>query len=714
MRTPNSFIVVFLVLVAAITTGLSMAAADEIETPTDAAADPEELEEVKDVIVVTASRTEQRLNEVPASMTVLSAEDIEKIPADDFGDYLRNVPGLNVAQMSARDVQVSGRGATFSLANNELVLMDNRTLYLDFFGFVMWDFVPMDANEIKQIEVVRGPGSAVWGANAMTGVINLITKKPREMQGTSIKVGGGELGTAFAAITHAGAADKLGYKISASYYQQDAYDRPTGFIPGTRGPGNPLGTPYPAFDNQGTTQPKLNLRFDWDPNDETSWSFSGGYAATDGIIHSGIGPFDISSGSLMNFVKADWSRRATRATFFINFLDGDANNLLAVVDGRPLAFDFESQTYNFDISDTRVFDDKHILTYGATLRRNDFDLSIAPSGDNREEYGAFLQDEILLGDRARWLIGARFDDIDPIGSVFSPRTSLLISPNPNHTVRLSYNRAFRAPSMINNFLDVTIENESFIPPIPQLGIPLTRLVFPSRATGNPNLEEERLDAAEVGYVGNFGGTTVSASVYRNEQIDFADFFTAAYYDGQNPVPGWPFPPFLLDPPFPFAETFPAVFTYRNVGKAIDKGLEFSVNIRPATEWSAFLNYSYQDKPEVSGIDQVTLPNGTVRDALNTPPEHRFNAGFGYDGDRLFANGNVNWVDEAFWTDVLDERFWGPTDSYTQVNLGFGVRLNGDQTTISVTAQNIFDEEVLQHIFGDIISRKVSGQLLFRF
>ena len=125
-------------------------------------------------------------------------------------------------------------------------------------------------------------------------------------------------------------------------------------------------------------------------------------------------------------------------------------------------------------------------------------------------------------------------------------------------------------------------------------------------------------------------------------------------------------------------------------------------------------YSYQDEPEVSGIEQVTLPNGTVRDAVNTPPEHRFNAGFGYDGDRLFANGNVNWVDEAFWTDVLDERFWGPTDSYAQVNLGFGVRLKGDQTTISVTAQNIFDEEVLQHVFGDIISRKVSGQLLFRF
>ena len=683
--------------------------------PGESEEDTAELESIEDVIVVTASRTEQRLNEVPASMTVLSSEDMEKIPADDFGDYLRNVPGLNVAQMSARDVQVSGRGATFSLANNELVLMDNRTLYLDFFGFVMWDFVPMDANEIKQIEVVRGPGSAVWGANAMTGVINLITKKPREMQGTSIKLGGGELGTAFAAVTHAGASDTFGYKISGSYYEQDAYDRPTGAIPGSQGLANPLGTPYPDFENQGTKQPKFNLRLDWDPSDGTSWSFSGGYAATDGVIHSGLGPFDIDSGSLMNFVKADWSRRAARATFFVNILDGNAQNLLAVgLDGSPLAFDFESETYNLDISDTRVIADRHILTYGATARRNNFDLSIAPSGDKREEYGAFLQDEILFGDKVRWLIGGRFDDIDPIGSVFSPRTSLLISPHSDHTIRLSYNRAFRAPSMINNFLDVTIVNEVFIPPIPQLGIPFTRLIFPSRAVGDPALHEERLDAVEVGYVGTFGRSTVSASVYRNEQIDFADFYTAAYYSGANPVPGWPFPPFLLDPPFPFAETFPAAFSFRNVGEAIDQGLELAITVRPADGWSAFLNYSYQDKPDVSGIDQVTLPNGTVRDAVNSPPEHRLNAGFGYDGDRFFANGNVNWVDEAFWTDVLDERFWGPTESYAQVNLGFGVRLNQDKTTFSVTGQNVLDEEVLQHVFGDLISRKISAQLSLRF
>jgi iron complex outermembrane receptor protein len=467
-------------------------------------------EPIEDVIVVTASRFEQPIHEVPAAITVLSSEAIEAIPADNFGDYLRNIPGVNVSQMSARDIQVMTRGAAFSLTDSQLVLMDNRTLYLDFFGFVMWDFVPLDPREIKQMEVVRGPGSAVWGANAMNGVINLITKSPSEMQGTSVTLGGGNFDTYYGSVTHAGVSGKLGYKVTGAYYQQgEAYDRPTGTIPGSAGPTNPGGTPYPDYDNQGTEQPKFNLRFDYDQTTDTAWSFEGGYGGTDGIMHSGIGPFDINSGTNMTYVKADWMHRATRATFFINLLDGDAVNLLTRgLDGEPISFDFESETYNFDISDTRVLGTNHVVTWGANARRNDFDLSIAPRGDKRNEYGIFVQDEILIGDHVRWLIGARWDDIDPIDSVVSPRTSLLLSPKPNHTFRLSYNRAFRAPSMINNYLEIVLVNQIQLPFVGQY-------IFPTLAVGNENLDEEQLDAFEVGYVGTFGKTNFTLSVYSN-------------------------------------------------------------------------------------------------------------------------------------------------------------------------------------------------------
>ncbi|MDH3745117.1 MAG: TonB-dependent receptor [Acidobacteriota bacterium] len=680
----------------------------------------EEMEEVKDVIVVTASRSEQLLHEVPAAMTVLTADQIENIPADDYGDFLRNVPGLNVSQMSARDIQITGRGSTNSLAATELVLLDNRTLYLDFFGFVMWDYVPLDPKEIKQIEVVRGPGSAVWGANAVSGVINLITKRPREMQGTSVTLGAGDFSTLYGSITHAAASDDWGFKLTGSYFEQDPYDRPTGIIPGTVGPTNPAGTPYIPFENKGTTQPKFNFAFDYDKSDEVLWKFGLGHAATDGIIHSGIGPFDISSGSAMDFVKVDWSRRAQRATFFVNLLDGDALNLAAFgPDGELINFFFESQTYNLDYSDTRILGENNILTFGGTVRQNDFDLSIAPAGDSREEKGLYLQDEILIGDKARWLIGARIDDIDPIdGEVVSPRTSLLLSPKDNHTFRLSFNRAFQAPSLINNFLDLVVLNQAQLPPIPAFGFPGALLIFPSAVGGNVELKEQRLDAIEAGYVGTFGATTFTASVYRNETTDSIDFYTAAYYDSNNPPPGWPLPPFV---PTPFGlvptvpeQSFPSFLSYRNIGETIDEGVELSLDFAPRGLWSGFVNYSYQQEPEVSGIDRVTLPNGTVRDGVNTPPENRMNAGLAYDTGKFFFNTNVNHVDEAFWTDVLDARFWGPTDSFTQVNIGAGVRFNDDNVTLSLTGQNVFDEDVLQHIFGDLIARKLTGQILFRF
>ena len=105
-------------------------------------------------------------------------------------------------------------------------------------------------------------------------------------------------------------------------YEQDPYDRPTGTIPGTEGPASPFGTPYPPFENRGTEQPKVNLRFDYDTSEDTFWVFSGGYAATDGIMHSGIGPFDIESDTLLGYVKAEYLTGDLSLKGYVNVLDG--------------------------------------------------------------------------------------------------------------------------------------------------------------------------------------------------------------------------------------------------------------------------------------------------------------------------------------------------------------------------------------------------------
>jgi outer membrane receptor protein involved in Fe transport len=138
---------------------------------------------------------------------------------------------------------------------------------------------------------------------------------------------------------------------------------------------------------------------------------------------------------------------------------------------------------------------------------------------------------------------------------------------------------------------------------------------------------------------------------------------------------------------------------------VNRGVEAGLDMRLSAAWSWFANASYQDRPEVTGLGE-----GEV----NLPPEYRFNLGASFHGDRLFASANVNHADGAFWTDVLDSRYFGPTEAYTQLNATIGARLADERYVVSLIAQNLTDERVQQHVFGDIISRKVVLQLGLRF
>src|SRR5687768_10869668 len=163
-------------MLAALTSGVPVYAQETAPAPPD-----DQPVSYEEQVVVTASRSEQQLVNAPAAVSLVTAQTIQNSPATNIGDLLRTVPGLNVTQTSARDINITTRGATSTLTTSQLALVDGRSVYLDFFGMVMWDLVPTNAQDVRQIEVIRGPASAVWGANAMTGVINVITKTPREL-----------------------------------------------------------------------------------------------------------------------------------------------------------------------------------------------------------------------------------------------------------------------------------------------------------------------------------------------------------------------------------------------------------------------------------------------------------------------------------------------------------------------------------------------------
>ena len=198
-----------------------------------------------ETVVVSASKVDTTLIDAPATMSVVTSEVLASTPAQNYGDLLRAVPGVNVIQLSARDVNVTNRQGTSTLSNSQLVLLDGRSIYLDFFGLVLWDFLPNNLYDIKQIEVIRGPASAVWGANALTGVVNIITKSPRETPGTTVTFNAGLFsrdagstagkspGSLFGtnATTAQAPNERWSYRVSAGYFNSNPLPRPTGQIP---------------------------------------------------------------------------------------------------------------------------------------------------------------------------------------------------------------------------------------------------------------------------------------------------------------------------------------------------------------------------------------------------------------------------------------------------------------------------------------------------
>lgn len=722
----------------------------------------------EEIVVVTASRVESTLINAPVTMSVIGPDVINTTAGQNYGDLLRNVPGMNVIQTSARDINIVSRQSVGTLQNSQLALLDGRSIYLDFFGMVLWDFVPSNFNDIKQIEVVRGPASAVWGANAFTGVVNIITKSPREAAGGSLTLSGGvfdrdagnlageDMGKTFGASASWAAVpnDRWSYKLTAGYFNSDELARPTGQVPVRPNPFdasiNTGGGTFSSFPNNGTSQPKFDLRVDQELSGGARLTYAGGVAGSEGIVHTGIGPFNIESGSYAGYGKVNFNKGALRVNAFVNTIDADAPNLQAVdISGQPIVLNFSTQTYDFEVGHSTVLGGHHVLSYGGNARRNNFDITIAPAAEDRNEFGAYLQDEIYY-DKFRLTLGGRVDKFgnleDPI---FSPRVSAMYKPTPSHSIRASYNRAFRSPSVINNYLDLSIKGVDFplralCAAVPQLCLdPRIRdgvLGLGPRAIGSevarqvnpavPELKEESMTAYEVGYTGTFGGrTTVGIAYYINDQDDNINFATTpsviaaaglpALFTPANPPPGWRelgLPVQLLGVPQLRAAVFdrvPATYTYLNLGPTRNQGVELSLDHSFSGALTGFVNYSWQDKPEVLDPDE-----GEGRfpiEELSLPPEHRVNVGVNFSNERFLGSANVNWVDEAYYNDVLASLgFDGFTDAYTMLNASFGVKWNKGRVVTTIKGTNLLNEEIRQHVFGDILKMSLMGEVRFTF
>ena len=365
----------------------------------------------------------------------------------------------------------------------------------------------------------------------------------------------------------------------------------------------------------------------------------------------------------------------------------------------------------------------------ATSGGTNFDITIAPAAENRTELGAYVQDEIFL-DPVRLTIGGWVDKFGNLADpVFSPRLAAVVKVAREHTIRASFNRAFRSPSVINNYLSTQIVAPTDLsalapllpPPLqPAVAQPFPLVVnavgsrIPINGVAQADLTEESLTAYEIAYTASIGRTTSTAAFYVNDldhNINFVQLPSKLDpYTAQNPPPGWPLPPAILAVLAARGIFLPrTAFTYLSLGPVREKGLELSVDQRIRAGITAFVNYSYQADPTV--IDSATpFPP----DELALPPTDRFNVGANFDGARFLGSGAVQYAGKAFWSDVLTSPYHGFTDAFTMVNGSFGVKWMQGRVTTMVKVTNLLNQDIQQHVFGDIIKRSVVGEVRFQY
>jgi iron complex outermembrane receptor protein len=408
--------------------------------------------------VVTAARREQPLTKASATTKVITTEDIRRSGAHSIPEILRYVAGLDVSRASVSDVNVTARGLNTRVANRMQVFIDGRSVYEDFLNIVLWEQSPFSMQEIERIEIVESPASALFGANAFSGAINIITKSPDALKGTHVSGTVGDEDTGIASLIHAGVTDKFGYKVSFGY------DRTNNFPNPGRGK---------TGDEKGLEDFRGNVLAEYTFSEGSQASLSGGIDNFERDIDTGLGLL-LADGNNA-FTKFNYSLDDLKAQLVWNHLDSDLEFTEFPSKGSVLA-----NTIQADVQNSFTLAANNILTGGISYHFNAFNSQLLIRGDEDQHiFAFFLQDEWSPLDALTFTLGLRVDTHPETGVHVSPRGVVVYSPWENHTFRASVSTAFRNPSIVENFFD--------------LQLPTVKIM------GNPDLDAEQIISFELGY-----------------------------------------------------------------------------------------------------------------------------------------------------------------------------------------------------------------------
>ncbi|MEO7716184.1 MAG: TonB-dependent receptor [Capsulimonas sp.] len=522
-----------------------------------------------DFIVFTASKTAQRISDSPAAVTVITAEQIQQSGATTIAELMRSVPGVDVMEGNRSQANLAIRGFNNPFSNGVLVMIDERPINVDLQGNVFWNTEPLLLSRIARIEVVRGPGSVLYGADAFGGVINIITKTPQELlaagKRTSATAAYGEHSSTFIeAANTQGKAGDWAVTVGAGYHGTSGFgERRTGDVRDS------ARVPILTVDAQKQIS-RGTLTF----------SASSADAVADFSPSIMISDMKWRTNSLMLTYSENQGSAPLTARIYRNSSRADGNG-----------FDFNVQVLNVDLQQSRRISSRHHLLYGASFRHGEFQSSLTGKDTHPQEIAsAFLQDQIEIDRMTSLFAGVRWDHNSIYPSQLSPRLSLVRHLPRSQSVRFSYGSAFLAPTQINSYEDFSAEVTPGV-------------LF--EQTGNMHLKPQKVASFEVGYRRDLEHGYLGVNLFQNTVTDIFGNNTIAF----------------APPPFP--EGTPLVVQWANQGSAHAAGFELESGFLSARGIHGLLNYSYQNVTDDQGEQVDFSPNHKINLVLNTDESRRW-------------------------------------------------------------------------------------------
>jgi iron complex outermembrane receptor protein len=516
------------------------------------------LADLMKIEITSASRKEQRLFDTAAAVYVITAEDIRRSGLTSVPELLRLAPGVQVARINGSKWAVSVRGFNGLYSNKLLVLIDGRTVYNPIFAGVTWDSEDLMVENIDRIEIVRGPGGAVWGANAVNGVINVVTKKATATQGMFVRVGAGTLDSTSLALRYGGTAKSVAYRAYAQWSQRGGSDLAPGLSQKDDADGLTVGARADGTGTNTTWMVQLNA---------ISARSHGLWAKP--TLGRTLEPADVltemshvSGGVLL----ARWTRQMASGRSLRVESSFDVSRR-----DEPVG-DYGQRSAEAVVQYRTRIGARHDVIAGVGYRSMHVSLdghegiALVPGDITQGIFNTFGQDEIaLVPDRLSLSLGAKVEHAAGIGVGIQPTGRLMWSVKRNQRVWMAVSRALRTASILDRHIFVQFP----LMPTPT-GIPLR-----AEVSGNTDTRSESVVSVESGYRAEVGDFALDVTA-----------FTSRYGQLRTTEPQAPYLSMTSAGPVVVAP-----LTFANRMHADARGFEVSADWRPLPFWRLDAGYS---------------------------------------------------------------------------------------------------------------------------